>query len=241
MVNVSERSTSDAVKVIHQGSQELIHAVDAGSVAVSTAAVITELPKEEQSELVARGRDEILAMAKQLKAKAHVTNNSGDIEWYTPERIINMVREVLGGIDLDPASNEIANEVIGATTYYTAEQDGLKHPWRGRLFMNPPYEGSLVGRFCQKFCDEFDAGRVSGAIVLVNNATETAWFQLLSSKAAAVCFPLRRTRFWNPDKPDGSPLQGQAILFFDGGESDGIGRFGKVFSQIGKVWYSIEQ
>jgi hypothetical protein len=63
-------------------------------------------------------------------------------EHYTPPRIVVPATRVLGAIDLDPASCELANEYIGANRIHTAEDDGLKHPWYGRVFLNPP--GGLV-------------------------------------------------------------------------------------------------
>jgi phage N-6-adenine-methyltransferase len=183
------------------------------------------------------------AYAEVTQPKAHVSNNSGDNEWYTPQEIIEAARKVLITIDLDPASSEVANTIVRATTFYAAEDNGLSHPWRGHIFMNPPYAQPLIGQFCEKICEEFDAGGIS-AIVLTNNATETAWFQTLSSRAAAICFPRSRIRFWSPGKTNASPLQGQAIFYFDGsleleGEGfDGIGRFGEAFGEIGQVWYA---
>lgn len=149
-----------------------------------------------------------------VPAKPHVTNNSGNNEWYTPAPVLAAARKVLDNIDLDPASCEIANEVVKADEYYDIEDDGLSLPWAGRIWLNPPYAGDLIGRFVAKLIAHIGTDEVTEAIVLVNNATETAWFQDLAGYATAVCFPKGRIRYWNPDREDAlSPLQGQAIVY----------------------------
>jgi len=51
---------------------------------------------------------------------------SVDRNWYTPELYIEMAREVMGGIDLDPASDEEAQKVVKAERFFDKEADGLQ-------------------------------------------------------------------------------------------------------------------
>ena len=148
------------------------------------------------------------------RAKAHVSHNSGENEWYTPVGIIDSARRVMGKIDCDPASSELANKTVGASVFYTKEQDGLSHVWEGMVWLNPPYAQPLIAQFAEAVSSKYESGEIDSAIVLVNNATETAWFQRMASVATAICLPRGRIRFLDVNGNPGAPLQGQAILYF---------------------------
>lgn len=189
----------------------------------------------ERAKAEAREKDEIVTRSSVLdivaseKDKPHVAYNSGNNEWYTPQKYIEMARTVLGYIDLDPASSKIANEIVKADRYFTAEENGLSQVWYGKVWMNPPYSKELIGEFTKKFADEYEAGNIIEGIVLVNNATETAWFTDMIRSASAVVFPRGRILYYSPKKEIGAPLQGQAFIYF-GWNAD---RFLEIFCSIG--------
>ena len=186
----------------------------------------------EQAKAKARENNELVTQTAILKEisdnkKPHVANNSGNNEWYTPVEIIEAARDAMGSIDLDPASSDKAQEVVKAGTYYTIETNGLNKKWFGNIWMNPPYATDLIGLFIKKLGDEYD--NFEQAVVLVNNATETEWFNELISIASAVCFPKGRVRFYTPEGKTGAPLQGQAVVYI----GSRIDKFMKAFSEIG--------
>jgi ParB family chromosome partitioning protein len=177
-----------------------------------------------------RFRDAYNVLSNTSKRLSH---NTGCFEWYTPADIIEAARAVLGAIDLDPASSEHANTVVKAARFFTREDDGLTQPWLGRVWMNPPYAQPLVTQFCEKLAASLTAGDVTAAIVITNNATETAFFKTLASVARAVCFPPGRVHFWQPNTtPDTGPLQGQAVVY----AGPNVGRFTEHFSPLGLIW-----
>ena len=57
----------------------------------------------------------------------------------TPREWIDRARAVLGGIDVNPASSELAQKTVNAQEYFDKERNGLRQVWRGRVWLNPPY------------------------------------------------------------------------------------------------------
>lgn len=206
----------------------------------SQARPLTQLEPAQQAEAWQRAVDtapegkmtaaHVQAVVDEIAEKPHVAFNSGENEWYTPPEFIEAARRVLGEIDLDPASSEIANRIVGARAFYTKQDDGLNKPWQGRVWMNPPYAASLIKQFAVKYEKHARAGDIGQGIVLVNNATETEWFERFVSVSSAIVFPRSRVRFLDVNgEPKGAPLQGQAIIYHGDnpqGFLDAFGAFG---------------
>lgn len=159
----------------------------------------------------------------------HITNNSGNQEHYTPARFIDSARVVMGSIDLDPASNIVANEWIKARTFYTKENQGLDKEWRGNVWMNPPYDSKSLKPLIDKLLHE----SIEQAVVLTNNNTDTKNGQRLLQWASAICLVSGRVRFIKPDGSENkSPLQGQ-IIYYKGNKTI---KFKEEFSKHGTVY-----
>lgn len=159
----------------------------------------------------------------------HVSNKEND--WYTPPEYIEASRSVLGDIDLDPATSDFAQQTVKAKQYYTKEDNSLDKPWHGKVWMNPPYSMPEIKQFAEKIVQEFQDGRVSEAIVLTNNSSDTNWFHALLGTAGIACFPSSRVKFYNPDSEVMATRQGQTLFYF----GDNRERFSEVFAQFGAI------
>tara|TARA_Y100000310_G_C20635152_1_gene790775 strand:- start:582 stop:1157 length:576 start_codon:yes stop_codon:yes gene_type:complete len=151
-------------------------------------------------------------------------------EWYTPSYILDAVRDVMGRIDLDPASCEHAQRTVNARVWFTKERSGLDFQWRGKVFLNPPYSRKQVGIWVRKLKKEWEEQNIDEAILLVNNATDTAWFQNLWD--FSVCFVTGRISFENPHRESFSPAHGSVFVYFGKNSA----KFAKVFTRFGPVF-----
>jgi len=180
--------------------------------------------------------DEVSISTAYKQINVHVGHNSGENEWYTPSEYIEAARATMGTIDCDPASSAKANETVNAATYFDKEADGLTKEWDGNVWMNPPYAQPLMAQFAEAIAYKFESGEINQAVALVNNATETAWFQRMARASCAICFPTSRIKFIDQNgKASGAPLQGQAVLYM----GDNAELFARNFSTFGIICYVI--
>ena len=183
-----------------------------------------------------------------MKQSMKVLTSSLTNEWLTPPKYIEAAREVMGGIDLDPASNEVANRIVRATRYFTLEDDGLKTEWEGRCFLNPPYgktgNSSNQSLWSRKALEEYAKGNISECVFLSKCTPGYAWWDwLFNDIQPTVCITRDRIAFVKPEwvQPDGSivyPEKGDlrskaASAFWYIGNDDR--KFAKVFRKFGRI------
>jgi phage N-6-adenine-methyltransferase len=163
--------------------------------------------------------------------------SSGKKDWYTPRQYLDAAIEVMGNIDLDPASSRLAQKHVKATQFFTEEDNGLTQKWSGHVFLNPPYAAKLVRDFTLKIIDSYQANDIRAGILLTNNATDTEWWNKALEAASAVCFTTGRIHFLERDGDEvtekNSNTCGQTFFYFGRAPV----RFSETFSRFGRVIY----
>lgn len=131
----------------------------------------------------------------------HEQNSRGQDEWLTPPGII----DALGPFDLDPCA-PIVRPWNTAQRHYTVEDDGMRQPWHGLVWLNPPY--SAPARWLSRLAEHGDG------IALLFARTDTAlWHDHVWPHASGLLFLRGRIRFHRSS--------GKAFVREGGGSSAG--------------------
>lgn len=87
-----------------------------------------------------------------------INQDSGNVEYYTPDEVLECVHQMFPVIDLDPASNEIANQSVKAKRFFTKEDDALTQDWIAEtVWLNHPFnKGELAckPKCVKKICND---------------------------------------------------------------------------------------
>jgi phage N-6-adenine-methyltransferase len=219
----SERSVERA-KFVRENAPEVFELAKQDKIPIKVAERIAKEPDEQKR----------AAMIGQLDTGAR-TDDAGD-SWGTPPEWIALARETMGGIDLDPATNKEAQQTVKAKRFFTKDDNGLEQQWSGRVWINPPYSQPLVTQFAEKLVASIEAGDVTQACVLVNNATDARFLQLMLSRCSAALFPRGRIPFLVPGSGEAltGTRQGQAFVYF----GDNTDRFVELAKPLGWVGVS---
>lgn len=114
---------------------------------------------------------------------------------YTPQWVLDIALEVMGGIDIDPAWHP-DSLVRPIRAGYTVKENGLRQEWRGRVWFQPPY--SDMPPWVAKLNLELGRTHTVQAMGLVKLDPSTGWWGDYLRRASAVCLVPRRVRHLGP-------------------------------------------
>ena len=133
----------------------------------------------------------------------------GTDQWLTPPGLL----AALGPFDLDPCSAPEPRPWPTAAAHYTPADDGLRQPWHGRCWVNPPY--SAIGPWLAKLADH------GHGTALIFARTETAAFRAqVWERATALLFPYGRLTFHRADGRPGNGNSGAPSVLVAYGDAD---------------------
>jgi hypothetical protein len=123
-------------------------------------------------------------------------------DWLTPKHVFDALD---CEFDLDVASPMGSQTFVPARAFITDRS--LEMPWRGFIWMNPPYGGRNA---LEPWLDKFFLH--GNGIALVPDRTSAPWFRKALPRADIVLFT-PKLRFIRPDGSDGkSPSNGTALM-----------------------------
>src|SRR4051794_2283740 len=100
--------------------------------------------------------------------------------------------ERLGAFDLDPAAAD-PRPWDCARRNYTEADDGLSRPWRGRVWLNPPFDRFQVAHWIRRLAEH------GHGTALLHARTEAEWFEPIWRSASGILFMGDRIKFCRPD------------------------------------------
>lgn len=94
--------------------------------------------------------------------------------------------------------------------FYTKEQDGLKHPWKGTVWCNPPY-GRGIGQWVMRALFASVSG--STVVMLLPARTDTKWFHDYIYKRNNVEIRFIRGRLKFGGSKNSAPFPSMVVVF----------------------------
>ncbi len=122
-------------------------------------------------------------------------------EWYTPREIVG----ALGDFDLDPCAP--SRQFYTAKECYTKAEDGLKQPWFGRVWCNPPYTRKLIAPFIRKMAEHGN-----GIALIFIRMAIVLWHEVIFPTATAMLVMRGRVKFIRPDGSQGDAAGCGSVL-----------------------------
>lgn len=141
----------------------------------------------------------------------HQSAGSDSEVWLTPPDLLR----ALGPFDLDPAAAPEPRPWPTAARHYTREDDGFLRRWVGRVWLNPPYQTSVIGRWLLRLADH----GCGTALIFARTETE-AFHTAVWPRAHALLFLHGRLHFHHRDGRRAIDNAGAPSVLVAYGESD---------------------
>lgn len=127
--------------------------------------------------------------------------------WETPQAFFDIL-DAEFGFTLDAAADAQNHK---CRRYYTREQDGLKQPWTGVVWCNPPY-GRQIDKWVQKASYE-NAVNNNTIVMLLPAQTDTRWFHTYIYKQPNVEIRFVRGRLKFGGSKNNAPFPSMVVVF----------------------------
>ena len=141
-----------------------------------------------------------------MAIKREALYSSRSEEWETPQDFFDELnREFHFTLDVCALP-----ENAKCSRYFTPVDDGLRQPWTGRVWCNPPY-GKTISQWCRKASEEIqkDAELI---VMLVHARTDTKWFHeyIYQKPGVEIRFVKGRLKFSGADR---APFPSMVVIF----------------------------
>ena len=142
------------------------------------------------------------------RARRSVHFSSRSSEWSTPAALFAAL-DAEHHFTLDVCATA---ENAKCARYFDRHADGLRRPWTGRVWCNPPY-GRAIGLWLRKAWESVQSGEAERVVCLVPVRTCTAWWHEYAARGE-VRFLRGRVRFGGAES--GAPFPSAVIVFRNG-------------------------
>ena len=131
--------------------------------------------------------------------------SSGKIDWETPKELFDRINTVFNfGLDVCASAGNTK-----CPKFYTREEDGLKQPWVGSCWCNPPY-GKGIDQWLTKAWCSAQEGATVACLIPGNTATQW-WHRYVRDKASSITFIQGKIQFVGATQ--GAPFASALVVF----------------------------
>jgi len=151
--------------------------------------------------------------------KRKIQDKSIEVDFWTPQSLVDSLAAVYGPFDLDAAASSINTK---ATKYFTKDDNALTKSWQGRVWCNPPYGRTTntsqgTSAWISKAIEETKTSLHADVVVmLVPCYTDLAFFHThVLPNVDEIIFIRSRVKFEGPNICDnGTSRNPSAIYIF---------------------------